>query len=69
MLEGESLGHANTNDEQKLNPLKKFAIDNEGDVSILFLPSEKSEGDIIIDCGFPKLFKNMYQGDSAYRFF
>lgn len=69
MFEGESLGYDNTNDEQKLNPFKKFAIDNEGDESILFLLSEKSQGDIIIDCGFPNLFKNMYQGDSAYRFF
>lgn len=67
MFEGESLGYAY--EEQKLNPFKKFAIDNEWDLNILFLPSEKSEGDIIIDCGFPKLFKNMYQGDNAYRFF
>ena len=69
MFERDTLGYADTNDEQKLNPFIKFAIDNEGNVSILFLPSEKSEGDIIIDCGFTKLFKNMNQEDSAYRFF
>ena len=57
MFEGDTLGYANTNDEQKLYPFKKFAIDSEGDASILFLPSEKSEGDIIIDCGFPKFLK------------
>ena len=69
MFEGDTIGYADTNDEQKLNPFIKFAIDSEGGVSILFLPSEKSEGDIIIDCGFTKLFKNMNQEDSAYRFF
>ena len=69
MFEGDTISYADTDDDNKLYPFKKFAVDSEGGVSILVYPSEKSEGDIVIDCGFTKLFKNMNEDDSAFRFF
>ena len=69
MFEGDTISYADTDDDNKLFPFKKFAVDSDGGVSILILPSENIEGDIVIDCGFTKLFKNMNEDDSAYRYF
>ena len=69
MFEGDTISYADTDDDKTLFPFKKFAVDSEGGVSILILPSENVEGDIVIDCGYTKLFKNMNEDDSAYRYF
>ncbi len=49
--------------ETDISPFKIFAIDSEGGITSLYYPSDLSKrGDIIIDCGFTKLFTNL---DSA----
>ena len=70
LYEGENLCYTNTDDFDKLLPFHPFSRDSENGINSLFyLSDEKGRGDIFIDCGFTKLFKNMEKDDSAFRYF
>ena len=70
LYEGENLCYTNTDDFDKLLPFHPFSRDSENGINSLFyLSDEKGRGDIFIDCGFTKLFKNMEKDDSTFRYF
>ena len=70
LYEGDNLCYTNTDDFNKLLPFHPFSRDSENGINSLFyLSDEKGRGDIFIDCGFTKLFKNMEKDDSAFRYF
>ena len=53
--------------DEKLKPFIPFVYDHEKGLSIIFYPSSNKEGDIIIDCGFSKLF-NEIETNGTYRY-
>lgn len=70
LYEGENICYTNTDDFDKLLPFHPFSRDSENGINSLFyLSDEKGRGDIFIDCGFTKLFKNMEKDDSTFRYF
>ena len=70
LFEGNNLSYTNTDNFEKLLPFHPFSRDSDNGISSLFyLADEKKRGDIIIDCGFTKLFLNMKKDDSVFRYF
>ena len=69
LYEGDSLCYTNTNNYGELFPFHPLSRDSENGISSLFYSSDGKKGDIFIDCGFTKLFKNMEKDDSALRYF
>ena len=70
LYEGDNLCYTNTDDFDKLLPFHPFSRDSENGINSLFyLSDEKNRGDIFIDCGFNKIFKNMKKDDSTFRYF
>ena len=65
IYEGETISHANSNDKDAIKPFIPFALDSSGNISIMIYPTTGKEGDIIIDCGYTKLFVKMSEGDIA----
>ena len=55
-------------EKEKLEPFKPFSINSEGGISTLVYEADnEGRGDIIIDCGYTKLFLNMYN-TGTFRF-
>ena len=50
-----------SNYKEKILPFKPFAVDSDGGITILFYPAnlKTGTGDIVIDCGFSKLFSDL----------
>ena len=62
IYEGETISYA-PNDESQYKPFTPFMRDSENGISALFYPGDKDpryrRGDIIVDCGYTKLFDKM----------
>ena len=58
-----------SNYKEKILPFKPFAIDSEGGIVILFYTAnlETGTGDIVIDCGFSKLFYDINK-EGVFRY-
>jgi hypothetical protein len=67
IYEGVTISKAN--DPAKLGPFEPFAYDSSGGISSMFLLSDYKSvsGDVIIDCGFTKLFTEL-QEDGTLRY-
>jgi hypothetical protein len=65
----EGITIAKVKDPSKLGPFVPFSYDSEGGISALFFLSEweTQRGDVIIDCGFTKLFTELTQ-DGTLRY-
>ena len=59
IFEGETISHANSNNIEDIKPFIPFAKNSSGNICIMIYGTQGKEGDIIIDCGYTKLFKNM----------
>ena len=67
LFEGETISYVENN--ENIKPFIPFAIDNLGGINSLFYcADEEGHGDIIIDCGFTKCFKNM-NSKGTYKYF
>ena len=65
IFEGESISHANSNNNNDIKPFIPFAKNSSGNICIMIYSTQGKEGDIIIDCGYTKVFFNMSEGDIA----
>lgn len=62
MYEGITVSYAQSPEESQMAPFKPFAVSSDGGVSIMYYASSNlnsKEGDIVIDCGFSKLFREL----------
>ena len=67
IFEGISISYIK-NDPENIKPFIPFSIDNEGGISSLFYcADEKGHGDIVIDCGYTKLFTKM-KSEGTFRY-
>ena len=60
IYEGESISNS-----EDILPFIPFAKDSSGNICIMIYSTRGKEGDIIIDCGYTKVFINMKNEDSA----
>ena len=65
IYEGETISHSNSNNNQDIKPFIPFAKNSSGNICIMIYSTQGKEGDIIIDCGYTKVFINMSNGDIA----
>ena len=65
IYEGETISHANSNNIEDIKPFIPFAKNSSGNICIMLYGTQGKEGDIIIDCGYTKVFINMNTEDSA----
>ena len=65
IYEGETISHANSNNSEDIKPFIPFAKNSSGNICMMIYPTQGKEGDIIIDCGYTKVFINMKTDDSA----
>ena len=69
IYEGEIISHANSNNKEDIRPFIPFAINSSGNISIMIYETQGKEGDIIIDCGYSKVFTQMSnEDDSTWRY-
>ena len=65
IYEGETISHSNSNNKEDIKPFIPFAKNSSGNVCIMLYCTQGKEGDIIIDCGYTKVFINMSTEDIA----
>jgi hypothetical protein len=65
IYEGETISHSNSNKNEDIRPFIPFAKNSSGNICIMIYSTQGKEGDIIIDCGYTKVFINMSNGDIA----
>ena len=65
IYEGETISHSNSNNKDDIKPFIPFAKNSSGNYCIMIDPTQGKEGDIIIDCGYTKVFINMSTEDIA----
>ena len=65
IYEGETISHSNSNNKEDILPFIPFAKNSSGNICIMIYGTQGKEGDIIIDCGYTKVFINMSTEDSA----
>ena len=65
IYEGETISHSNSNNNDDIKPFIPFAKDSSGNICIMIYSTQGKEGDIIIDCGYTKVFINMSTEDIA----
>ena len=65
IYEGENISHANSNNNEDIKPFIPFAKNTSGNICIMIYGTQGKEGDIIIDCGYTKVFINMSTEDIA----
>ena len=65
IYEGKTISHSNSNKNEDILPFIPFAKDSSGNICIMRYVTQGKEGDIIIDCGYTKVFCNMSKGDIA----
>ena len=60
---------SDSNYKEKILPFKPFAVDSDGGITILFYPAnlKTGTGDIVIDCGFSKLFSD-FNLEGTFRY-
>ena len=63
IYEGENISHANSNNNEDIKPFIPFAKNTSGNICIMIYCTQGKEGDIIIDCGYTKVFINMSTED------
>ena len=63
IYEGETISYANS---VNTYPFKKFAVDSEGGITILFYMGRDGHGDVIVDGGFTKCFLNMFDEEGTF---
>ena len=64
IYEGETISHANNNNLEEMKPFIPFAKNSSGNICIMIYSTHGKEGDIIIDCGYTKVFINMCTNDT-----
>ena len=65
IYEGDSISHSNSNIKENIKPFIPFAKNSSGNICIMIYCTQGKEGDIIIDCGYTKIFFNMSTKDIA----
>jgi len=65
IYEGETISHANSNNNDDIKPFIPFAKNSSGNICMMIYGTQGKEGDIIIDCGYTKVFTNMGKDDSG----
>ena len=65
IYEGETISHSNSNNNEDIKPFIPFAKNSSGNICIMIYGTQGKEGDIIIDCGYTKVFINMSTEDIA----
>jgi hypothetical protein len=65
IYEGETISHSNSNNIEDIKPFIPFAKNSSGNICIMIYSTQGKEGDIIIDCGYKKVFINMSTEDIA----
>ena len=65
IYEGETISHSNSNNIEDIKPFIPFAKNSSGNICIMIYSTQGKEGDIIIDCGYTKVFINMSTEDIA----
>ena len=65
IYEGETISHSNSNDISYIKPFIPFAKNSSGNISIMIYNAQGKEGDIIINCGYTKVFTNMGEEDNS----
>ena len=65
IYEGETISHANSNNKEDIKPFIPFAKNSSDNICIMIYGTQGKEGDIIIDCGYTKVFINMSTSESS----
>ena len=65
IYEGETISHSNSNNNEDIKPFIPFAKNSSGNICIMIYGTQGKEGDIIIDCGYTKVFINMSTEESS----
>ncbi len=65
IFEGDTISHNNSNNNEDIKPFIPFAKNSSGNICIMIYSTQGKEGDIIIDCGYTKMFTKMSEGDIA----
>ena len=66
LYEGKTISSAGK-DKTKIKPFIPFAIDSSGNITILIFYGTKNFGDIIIDCGYSKIFLSINK-EETFRY-
>ena len=65
IYEGDSISHSNSNKNEDIKPFIPFAKNSSGNICIMLYCTQGKEGDIIVDCGYTKVFDKMKTQDIA----
>ena len=69
IYERETISHSNSNNLEDIKPFIPFSLNSSGHICIMMYCTQGKEGDIIIDCGYTKVFINMSNNDiSTWRY-